>query len=36
MQETGQLYAPAALPQEPLAIHWIGRWVSPGAGLDAV
>jgi len=35
MEVNGQLYAPAALPpgKQP---HWIGGWVEPKAGLDAV
>jgi hypothetical protein len=35
---SGQLHAPAAFsPQKSAAgIHWIGRWVYPGAGLGTV
>jgi hypothetical protein len=32
-----QLYAPAALPPgKPPGTHWIGSWVGPRAGLNAV
>jgi hypothetical protein len=38
MDVSGQLHAPAALhPGERVpGIHWIGGWVGPRAGLDAV
>jgi hypothetical protein len=38
MEASGQLHTPAILPQkkELLITHWIGGWVGPKAGLDAV
>jgi hypothetical protein len=35
---SGQLHAPAALPpgERATGTHWIGGWVGPRAGLDAV
>jgi hypothetical protein len=38
MEMSGRLHAPAAfsLGKELLCTHWIGGWVSPRAGLDAV
>jgi hypothetical protein len=33
MEVSGQLHSPAALPT---VIHWIGGWVGPRAGLNAV
>jgi hypothetical protein len=38
MEVSGQLHAPATLaPSErALGIHWIGGWVGPRAGQDAV
>jgi hypothetical protein len=38
MEASGQFHVPAALPpeKEPLVTHWIGGWVGPRAGLDAV
>jgi hypothetical protein len=38
MEMSGQLHAPAALPPEEItpSTHWIGGWVGPGAGPDAV
>jgi hypothetical protein len=33
MEVSGQLHVPAALPPVP---HWIGGWVGPRVGLDAV
>jgi hypothetical protein len=34
---TGQLHAPAALPQRKSpASHWMGGWMEPIAGLDTV
>jgi len=37
MEVIGQLHDPAALPQEKdPGTYWIGGWVSPRAGLDAV
>jgi len=38
MEVSGQLHAPAALPPKERApgTHWIGGWVGPRAGLDAV
>jgi hypothetical protein len=38
MEVSGQLHAPAALPKgkQPPGTHWIGGWVGPRAGLDAV
>jgi hypothetical protein len=34
---SGQLHAPAALlPGKTPGTHWIGGWVGPRAGLDAV
>jgi hypothetical protein len=37
MKVSGQLIAPAALSQEKsTGTHWIGGWVDPRAGLDAV
>jgi len=38
MEVTGQLHAPATLPpgeRAPLT-HWIGDWMGPRAGLDAM
>jgi hypothetical protein len=38
MEVSGHLQASAALPpeEEPPGTHWIGCWVGPRAGLDAV
>jgi hypothetical protein len=38
MEVRGQLHAPVALPpgKDPAGTHWLGRWVSPSDGLDAV
>jgi hypothetical protein len=37
MEMSGQLHAPAALPQERTpGTNWIGGWVGPRAALDAV
>jgi hypothetical protein len=37
MEVSGQLHAPASLPQERApGTHWIGGWVDPRAVLDAV
>jgi hypothetical protein len=38
MEVSGQLHAPASLPtgKEHPGILWIGGWVGPRAGLDAV
>jgi hypothetical protein len=37
MDMSGQLHAPAALPQgKGSGTHWIGGWVGPRADLDAV
>jgi hypothetical protein len=38
MEVNGQLHAPAALPPRkyPPVTHWIGGWVDPRVGLDAV
>jgi len=38
MDVSGQLHAPPPLPPEEIApgTHWLGVWVSPRAGLDAV
>jgi hypothetical protein len=38
MEVSGQFYAPATLlPREGApGTHWIGGWVDPRAGLDAV
>jgi hypothetical protein len=38
MEVSGQLHASAALPPREIApgTHWIGGWVGPRAGLDAV
>jgi hypothetical protein len=38
MEVSGQLHAPAVLPPGEGApgTHWIGGWVDPRAGLDAV
>jgi hypothetical protein len=37
MEVNGQLHAPAALSRERTpGTDWIGGWVSPTAGLDAV
>jgi hypothetical protein len=38
MEVIGQLHDPAALPSGKIGsdTHWIGDWVSPRAGLDAV
>jgi hypothetical protein len=37
MQVSGQLHTPAALPSgRSPGTHWIGGWVGPRAGLDAV
>jgi hypothetical protein len=38
MEVSDLLHAPAALPpgKEPPDNHWIGGWVGPRAGLDAV
>jgi hypothetical protein len=38
MEVGGQLHTPAALPLEklPPGTYWIGGWVGPRAGLDAV
>jgi hypothetical protein len=38
MEMSGQIHAPAAIPPGKRApgTHWIGGWVGPGAGLDAV
>jgi hypothetical protein len=37
MEVSGQFHAPAALPPvKPPGTHWIGGWVGPRTGLDAV
>jgi hypothetical protein len=38
MEVSGQLHASAALPtgKSPPSTHWIGGWVDPRVGLDAV
>jgi hypothetical protein len=38
MEVSGQLHAPGALPPGERApgSHWIGGWIGPRAGLDAV
>jgi hypothetical protein len=38
MEVSGQLHTPAALlpGKEPPGTHWIGGWVGPRAGLDAM
>jgi hypothetical protein len=37
MDVSSQLHAPAALPSgKNPGTHWIGGWVGPRAGLDAV
>jgi hypothetical protein len=38
MEVSGQLHTPAALPprERDTGTHWIGSWVNPRAGLDAV
>jgi hypothetical protein len=38
MELSGKLHTPAALPPGVTAsgTHWIGRWVGPRAGQDAV
>jgi len=38
MEASGQLHAPAALPsgKESPNSRWVGGWVGPRAGLDAV
>jgi hypothetical protein len=37
MEVSGQLHASAALaPEEKTGIHWMGGWVGPRAGMDAV
>jgi hypothetical protein len=38
MEMSGQLYAPAALlpGKEPPGTQWIGGWVGPRAGIDAI
>jgi hypothetical protein len=38
MEMSGELYAPAVLLHEnsPPGTHWMGGWVGPKAGLDAV
>jgi hypothetical protein len=38
MEMNGQLHVPAALSPGEIAAgtHWLGGWVSPRAGLDAV
>jgi hypothetical protein len=38
MEVSGQLHAPAALPpgKGPPGTRWMGGWVGPRAGLDAV
>jgi len=36
MEVSGQLHAPAALPQRAPGSHWIGGWVGSRAGLDTV
>jgi hypothetical protein len=37
MEVSGQLHASAALPPgKATGTHWIGGWVGPRAGLDAV
>jgi hypothetical protein len=38
MEVSGQLHSPAALTpgKEPRGAHWIGGWVGPRTGLDAV
>jgi hypothetical protein len=38
MEASGQRHAPAALPpgKEPPGTYWIGGWVGPTTGLDAV
>jgi hypothetical protein len=38
MEVSGQLHAPAALPLGEIApgTHWIGGWVGPRIGQDAV
>jgi len=38
MEVSDQIHAPAALSpgKGPLRTHWIGGWVGPRAGLDAM
>jgi hypothetical protein len=37
MEVNGQLHAPAALSRIKITgVHWIGGWVGPRAGLDAL
>jgi hypothetical protein len=38
MEVSGRLQAPTPLPSEKTATgtHWIGDWLGPRAGLDAV
>jgi hypothetical protein len=36
MEVNDQIHAPAALLTEKTNTHWIGGWVGPRAGLDAV
>jgi hypothetical protein len=38
VEVTGQLHDPAVLPsgKDALVTHWLGGWVGPRAGLDAV
>jgi hypothetical protein len=37
MQVSGQLYAPVALsPRKETGIHWMGGWVEPRAGANAM
>jgi hypothetical protein len=38
MEVNGQIYAPALLPlgKEPPPTRWVGGWVGPRAGLEAV
>jgi hypothetical protein len=37
MEVSGQLQAPATLPRgNSPGTHWIGSWVGPKVGLDAV
>jgi hypothetical protein len=38
MEVSGQLHVPAALPpgEKAPGTHWIGGWVGPSVGLDAV
>jgi hypothetical protein len=37
MEVSGHLHATAALtPEENISIYWIGGWLGPLAGVDAV